>query len=663
MGARPPLLSKENFLNYPDPIYRMALYRQCSAAELNTIKRLGFDTVGVDFFWGDLEPQKEKYSWEKIDKFIHLASEANLKVGLRVLMWNFPSWIKSRMLSDQGDIGICPSNWDKDLLERLPLLWRKIAERYRNCPDVVIYRPTIGLHDAPLHGSYDKPPSQERLYDYSLPAQNAWQKYIREKIGSLDEVGKLYGHGFDKWEDIKVPLACDFKGEKAFSKLWQLFLDFRTEGVANAYEKIWKAIREVDEKAAIEIVEGSNTIIARMKGFDWQRIFNACKKYGVTFSHTGAQSISTAALFGDLAEQYAVPLEFEIGPNAPSKEPTIKSLGHAIKYNSIDQYYCGWRIMDQPTSNEWSSIKPFYKMLRNSKRITDNIILCGFSQYDCFDQEQINLMTGYHIPYYEALAFGGFQYRVVTAASPLKYFTEKNTVFFDANTYRINEKNAKLVELALSRGNTYIATWLTDIANNRRFVRKFIKIKEDVKNSKVTYTTCLGEKIILKDTSGVKLTKDSNTKVLAEWGDGTPAAVLKKLPEKGYLVMIGFSLIDKYYSTDAAGIILKDVLSRVGVSRHLKYDGAEIETALLKKGGKYYLLAINFASKDRNVKFDCFFAQKDRNFFVKDLFVNSHLSTMPEGDGFISFTSEISGYGFKIFEIYKKPKQTNKKIP
>jgi len=75
------LLSKENFLNYPDPIYRMALYRQCSAAELNTIKRLGFDTVGVDFFWGDLEPQKEKYSWEKIDKFIHLASEANLKVA------------------------------------------------------------------------------------------------------------------------------------------------------------------------------------------------------------------------------------------------------------------------------------------------------------------------------------------------------------------------------------------------------------------------------------------------------------------------------------------------------------------------------------------------------------------------------------------------------
>ncbi|MCM8777846.1 MAG: beta-galactosidase [Candidatus Omnitrophica bacterium] len=117
MGPAPPPLTRFNYTDYPAPIYRIGMVnriragsREFSEEDFYAIKRMGFDVVELDLYWDDLEPVEGKFKWDRMGRFIDYADKYDLRVAIKVVMWDLPQWITERVVSDRGDRGMCPPN-------------------------------------------------------------------------------------------------------------------------------------------------------------------------------------------------------------------------------------------------------------------------------------------------------------------------------------------------------------------------------------------------------------------------------------------------------------------------------------------------------------------------------------------------------------------------
>ncbi|GEM_PF-3156225 len=548
MGARPPRLSKGNFTSYPEPVYGTTLYQGKAYNEKNLkeIKDAGFDFIRVDLYWRDLEPQRGCYKWDSLDRLISMAGQAGLRFEIMMTGWYLPEWLKERMISDAGDIGMTAPLWGKNR-EALPQLWRQIAIRYKDNSDVILYSPTAGAIDGPLHGSFDHPLCAARFYDYSEASQKAWRVYLRDKRGlSLKEASELYGRRFNAWEEVLQPTQREYQSKDSRHPLWLAFLDFRIYSVESLYEEMWQSIRQADFRTPIDVKIGGGMTEGAIKGNNLATLLDLCARYNVFPVHTGFEG-SSAALFGALCRRYGVPFMTEVSELGPGKDTSNRALSHALGEGALGISYVIWER--GPHGSEWPLLKPYYKRLKGAVRQPDNLALSWLSQAAIYDEKNFHRLAGGQGYLLKLLQEAGYQPSFLTA---LPGKLSPGQVYMDLNSPFISRSELQKIKTAAGSGCKYILN---------------------------AFSAVQGEEGL---PAGEFMREDIGIIACRRWTKGQG------------LLLIDTPLSERIFPGDERGLQdLDRLLSDSGVKRNISVRPFGVERTLLKKGDDCYLLLSN----------------------------------------------------------------------
>ena len=644
MGKRPPQLTRINYTNYPEPIYRIGMVnRQISGKrefveqDFYTIKRLGFDIVELDLYWSDLEPVEGNFTWKRLDTFINYAEKNDLKVAIKVVMWDLPSWITERMVSDRGDIGMCPPNWGRIAEEKLPRLWQKIAERYANNPAVVLYYPHMGLQDGPIHGDFDKALGPAQYYDYSDESQKAWRRFLKEeKQLTLEKVSTLMNKKFSSWEEVYQPKSFEYKGEKYREEIWKLFVEFQAYGVTKVFERLFRAIRSVDEKTPVEIRIGGGADEWLIKGFDFTSLIPLCKKYNGILVQTNSNPDKQVACLGSLSQSFELPFTTEVGA-PPNSVQVVRSILNSIKAGARAHFYCFWQA-GRPT-DDWAYLKPLWKNIFGGKRIEDNLVLLHAAQLPSYDSNLLQRVRdkGNFFSFFSNL---NYQYKVIMlpCQETMENLAKKNIILFDTDSLWIDKEWQDQLDGYLKNEGTLVLNYLTDSQNGYRYQKKILpglKIDEIASKQNLIYHLAKGNDSILSEIKGIKFIIPSaykeNIKILAEWQDGSCAAFSYQIPGQGKIFFIGFPLIDLVpYKGNTGKTILEDIFGHIGLKRNITPSVYGVQAIIFKtEEDNYKLLFYNGFNYPVNSEFSIDFLKKRKNakilnpnslLLIKDLF-------------------------------------------
>lgn len=548
MGAHPPQLSKNNFTSYPEPIYGTTLYqgKAYNEKKLKEIKNAGFDFIRVDLYWRDLEPKRGCYNWDSLDHLISMAGQAGLRFEIMVTGWHLPEWLEERMLSDAGDIGMTAPLWGKNR-EALPQLWRQIAARYRDNPNVVLYSPTAGAIDGPLHGSFDHPLCAARFYDYSEPSQKAWRAYLRDKRGiSLKEASELYGKRFDSWEEVLQPTQREYQSKNPRHPLWLAFLDFRIYSVESLYEEMWQSVRQADSRTPINVKIGGGLTEGALKGNNLATLLDLCAKYGVLPVHTGFEG-SSAAVFGALCRKHGLQFMTEVSELGPGKDTSNRALSHALGEGALGVSYVIWERGLH--GSEWPLFKPYYKRLKGAARQPDNLVLAWLSQAAIYDEKNFYRFAGGQGYLLKLLQEAGYQPSFLTA---LPDRLPQGQVYMDLNSPFISRRDLQKIKTATAGGCKYILNAFSAVQGEERF----------------------------------------SAEELIKGGIGTIAC--RRWTKGQGLLLIDTPLSERIFPGDENGLQdLDRLLSDNGVKRNITVRPFGVERTLLRKDDNYYLLLSN----------------------------------------------------------------------
>ena len=391
-------LTRENLHSRKEPVFFMMLSQWADGEMFRKFRAWGFDVVEPDFTWGEVETAKGVYDWSVIDHTLAVAKRHNLKVAIKVMCWNLPADLKQRMISSNNDTGACPPNRGESL-ERLTALWKAIAERYANHPDVIWYTVSVGLNDGPLHGSFGPCHSVKQCYDYSPDNAKEWSMYLKERF-PLEEVSKMYGKNFKDWQEVPLP-GQEFKYDPVRNpvkgkNIFDHFMEYNAQGVTQALTGIWKTIRAVDPKTPILWKVGGNYLERIPKGFEYDKLLAACKEMNVIFTSTGTPSLTGEPMKIEYARNYLpqavmageVGAEGERFPAPPLC--TAKCFYLTMRYDMQIMGFCVYPS-DIP-SNLWGYIKNMQGEMRNFERYSGRLRVYGDANARTYSQRILDLI-------------------------------------------------------------------------------------------------------------------------------------------------------------------------------------------------------------------------------------------------------------------------------
>ena len=222
--------------------------------DMRLFKLAGIDEVTLNVFsWAALQPSKDTYNFEKLDKIMDLVEANGLKVFLATSTAAHPAWMAKR----HPDILRTEFNGMKrkfgsrhNSCQNSPtyqkysvLLAKKLAERYgeREC--------VIGWHICNEYGGEC----------YCENCEKQFRVWLKKKYGTIEEVNKawntsFWGHTFYDWDEIVLPNMLSEHFEPDRTTFQGISLDYRrfnSEGMLKCYQAEAAAIRSVVPDAKI----------------------------------------------------------------------------------------------------------------------------------------------------------------------------------------------------------------------------------------------------------------------------------------------------------------------------------------------------------------------------------------------------------------------------
>jgi len=173
------------------------------------MKEAGFELVRLaEFSWSKIQPRRDEWHWEWLDKAIVTLASAGLEVILCTPTASPPPWMVEgdpRILPEIGGavtLGLGHrrhySPHHPEYREDCVEIARRMGERYGR------HRAVVGFQiDNELCGN---------LNDTGPMARKAFQAWLKRRHGSLEELDRrlgliFWGQQYDAWEQIPVPVA------------------------------------------------------------------------------------------------------------------------------------------------------------------------------------------------------------------------------------------------------------------------------------------------------------------------------------------------------------------------------------------------------------------------------------------------------------------------
>lgn len=229
--------------------------------DLKLMKDAGVNVIRADFAWKDVEPEKGLWNFEKIDRFLNLASLHGLYVvptfSYACADDNFPVWYfdptrDNSMRNIWGDRpwGNFPTPADEQFVEDYCNYIRNVVEHIKDHPVVIAYNP------------YNEPHfPEDEVVDYSNYAGSYFRKWLREKYGNdINNLNIRWKANYADFADIEIPyivprhysMGMDEPGTR---EKWEDFRNCMFEVWQHFVNRMIGAIKSVDPEKPVMINE------------------------------------------------------------------------------------------------------------------------------------------------------------------------------------------------------------------------------------------------------------------------------------------------------------------------------------------------------------------------------------------------------------------------
>lgn len=296
-------------------------------SDFATIAKYGINGVEINMLWADLEPQKDHYDFQLLDRYMADAAKANLKIYL--LFWesawqekqgkNPAPWISARDITSDGFTAIEPPWWDQDARKAYFDYMAHTIDHVKTSPGFG------GVYAA--YGSLDSewgmpPKGSHGITGYAPVDIQEFHRWLPRTYKTLANFNRQWHTSFKKWAD--VPAA------KPGDSLFPIYQRFRLYSVEEGFDAISRLVRQ--HTSAPMLYSWGGEIYGPMgpavQGNDPDIFFQTAKKYHAIVNLDDANMSGLALVFGSMARAYHVPLLEEWTPGHDRMSRTPQWLGH-----------------------------------------------------------------------------------------------------------------------------------------------------------------------------------------------------------------------------------------------------------------------------------------------------------------------------------------------
>ena len=289
---------------FDDIIYGIQYYRAPTPLPVEwegdfskMVERISVDTIQLRIQWRQNERREGEYDFSDIDKLFELSEKYNLKVIVKFLLENAPQYVYEkydgyRRNADNTIIRSCshgafyvggwlPCFQNEKVKERATLFVRKVAERYANRKNIVLWN------------VWNEPRNRPAGECYCSSCHKAYAGWLKEEYGNIENLNQVFGTAEESFETIQLPASTH--------GYWDVYLFKKWKSGRALYDNlkfVYDGIREFDCKRPI--MSHSGFLSAHQKYLDdlgdESEIKKAVDFYGTSFPVEGDMQIRKNAL-------------------------------------------------------------------------------------------------------------------------------------------------------------------------------------------------------------------------------------------------------------------------------------------------------------------------------------------------------------------------------
>jgi hypothetical protein len=173
----------------------------------------GLNGCGLQIPWDQIEPEPGEFKWVWLDERLDRIVEAGLQVHLRLATQNHrPQWVEIELMLDPNGEIAGTKHWNMMSFadERTPKLISRamgaIAEHVASRYAKITPHPVVCILPQ-LSGPAETEYCHDRWSDFSAPAQESFQTYLRKKFESIDELNDYWNTRYGDWSQITLQNA------------------------------------------------------------------------------------------------------------------------------------------------------------------------------------------------------------------------------------------------------------------------------------------------------------------------------------------------------------------------------------------------------------------------------------------------------------------------
>jgi len=293
-------------------------------ADFAALARSGMNGVEINLNWGDIEPQKGRYDFQLLDRYMAAAAKSHLKIYL--LFWESigqkcpPPWITARDLSSDGVKALEPPWWDAASRNAYLDYVARTIDHVKVSPGFGGVYAAYGWLDSEWGRA---PKGSHGVTGYAPADIQAFYRWLPRTYKTLANFNRRWHTSYAAWSDVPVARPGD--------PLFPLYQRFRQYSAEEGFDVVSHVVREHTNATLLYSWGGGicGRIGPEVQGNDPDMFFRLAKKYHAIVNFDDSDTTGLALLFGTMARSYGVPLLNEWTPWRKDLRPEVPQwLGH-----------------------------------------------------------------------------------------------------------------------------------------------------------------------------------------------------------------------------------------------------------------------------------------------------------------------------------------------
>ncbi len=216
--------------------------------DMRLLALAGIDCVTLNTFsWAALQPEEDRYDFEKLDRIMELAHRNHLRVILATSTAAHPAWMARK--------------YPEVLRVEFSGIKRKFGGRHNSCPSSPVYQKysrALAGKLAERYGHFDNLIAWHVNNEYGGECycencEKAFRVWLREKYGTMEELNRVWntsfwGHTFYDWDEIVAPDLRSEHFERERTMFQGISLDYRrffSDALLANYQGEYEEIKRV----------------------------------------------------------------------------------------------------------------------------------------------------------------------------------------------------------------------------------------------------------------------------------------------------------------------------------------------------------------------------------------------------------------------------------